>query len=71
MGFNEFICPELGSNLLEHFDFDKQGRWMTIKRTLQSSSWMHDILELQYLLVYVDTEKIHTEFQEITDPDTI
>lgn len=32
---------------------------------------MHDILELQYLLVYVDTEKIHSEFTEITDPATI
>lgn len=71
MGYNEFIFTEFGSNLLENIDFDKQHRWMSIKRSIQSSSWMHDILELQYLLVYIDIEQIHTEFQEVTDQDTI
>ena len=44
---------------------------MAIKRNISSSSWMYDILELQYLLIYVDTEKIQNEFEEVKDPETI
>jgi hypothetical protein len=64
VGFNEFVFRELGKDLFDQYNFNKCFKWEKCDLKDKNQS-MVDVNQLQYVIIYIDTDHLSKEFVRI------